>query len=127
MQESNVEAGTTVTHVPLHARPVDIEAEILFLSTQEGGRSTPTRSGYRAPHDFGIDGMLNDAMHEYPDRGLAFPGETVRTLLRLLAPEFQIGRLHHGFAFTVREGACVVARGRVTKLLNRDLANRAGA
>jgi hypothetical protein len=46
-------------------RPPDIEAEICFLSSEDSGKSGPIHSGYRPHHDFGLDGMLNDAYHEY--------------------------------------------------------------
>jgi hypothetical protein len=35
-------------------RPPDIEAEITYLPTAEGGRRSPAASGYRPTHDFGL-------------------------------------------------------------------------
>jgi hypothetical protein len=77
-------------------------------------------------HDFGIHGMLNDAIHEYVGKDSASPGETVSSLLWLLVPELQCGRLHLGFEFTVKEPTPfrIVAHGRITNVLNSDLLKR---
>ena len=99
-----------------YAFPPDIEAEITFVPTQQGGRSTPAFSGYRP--QFYYDEQDWDADHEYPDVESVFPGQTVRTLLRFLSPDAHVGRVRPGLEFQVREGARVVAHGRVTKILH---------
>ena len=96
--------------------PPDIEAEIRFLTAEEGGRHTPARSGYRP--QFYYDGHDWDAHQEYPDAEWVNPGDTARTLLWFLSPDAHVGRVHAGMEFEVREGARVVGRGRVTKILN---------
>lgn len=96
--------------------PPDIEAEIRFLTTEEGGRRTPARSGYRP--QFYYDGQDWAAHQEYPDVEWVHPGETARTLLRFLSPDAHLGRIHVGMEFEVREGAQLVGRGRITKILN---------
>jgi translation elongation factor EF-Tu-like GTPase len=102
-------------------RPPDIEADIRFLSTDDGGRSGPVLSGYRLTHDFSVDGMLNDAHHEYVGVESVAPGTTARAQLWLLAPEYQAGRLYPGFQFTVQEGPHIVAHGEVVHVLNPTL------
>jgi|SRR5437667_11873967 len=96
--------------------PPDVEAEIRFLTPEEGGRRTPVRSGYRP--QFYYDGHDWDAHQEYLDAEWVQPGETARTLLWFLSPEAHLGRVHVGMEFEVREGARVVGRGRITKILN---------
>jgi translation elongation factor EF-Tu-like GTPase len=95
--------------------PPDIEAEIRFLTTEEGGRHTPVRSGYRP--QFYYDGHDWDAHQEYPDIEWVHPGETARTLLWFLSPDAHLGRVHVGMEFEVREGARVVGRGHVMKVI----------
>lgn len=102
-------------------RPPDLVATITFLTTEEGGRSMPAHSGYRPNHDFGLQGTLNDAAHEYVGQETAAPGECVRANLWLLAPELQTGRLYPGFAFTVQEGSRVVGRAVVEQVVNPAL------
>ena len=106
-------------------RPPDIEADITYLSTESGGRKSAVRSGYRPNHDFGLDGMLNDAHHEYAGVESVAPGQTARARIWLLAPDYQLGRLHPGFGFKVLEGAHVVAHAVIVSVLNTAL--RSGA
>ena len=93
----------------------DVEAEITFVPTEQGGRKTPTFSGYRPQFYYG--GQDSAAEHEYPDVEKVMPGQTVRALLRFLSPNFHVGWVHPGLEFQVREGARVVAHGRITKIL----------
>ena len=99
-----------------YAFPPDIEAEITFVPTEDGGRSMPVFSGYRP--QFYYDENDWDAEQEYPDAESVFPGQTVRALLRFVSPDSRVDRVHRGMEFQVREGARVVARGRVTKILH---------
>lgn len=98
--------------------PPDIEAEIRFLTTEEGGRTTPARSGYRP--QFYYDGHDWDAHQVYPDAEWVKPGDSVRTLLWFLSPDVHAGRVHVGMDFEIREGARVVGRGHITKILNLE-------
>ena len=102
-------------------RKPDIEAEIRFLSVEEGGGPGPYRSGLRTTHDLGHGGALSDAMHVFLDRDQASPGGTVLSRMSFLVPEAEQGRLHNGFTFTVQEGMRVVGRGHITKVLNKGL------
>jgi elongation factor Tu len=101
-----------------YAFPPDVEAEITFVPTEQGGRSTPAFSGYRG--QFFYDGHDWDADQEYPDVESVLPGQTVRALLRFASPEMHEGRLRPGTEFQVREGARIVARGKVTKILHLE-------
>ncbi len=103
----------------------DIEADISFISTEAGGKTNAVRSGYRPQHDFGLDGMFNDAHHEYIGVESVPPGTTARAQLWLLAPEFQVGRLFPGFKFSVHEGVHVVAHGIIVSVVNPALRVRA--
>ena len=101
-----------------YAFPPDIEAEIAFVPTEQGGRKTPAFSGYRP--QFYYDSHDWDADQEYPDVESVLPGQTVRALLRFASPDAHVGRVQPGMEFEVREGARVVARGRVTKMLHLE-------
>ena len=106
------------TSTRTYAYPPDIEAEITFVPSEQGGRSTPAFSGYRP--QFYYDGHDWDADQEYPDVESALPGQTVRVLLRFASPDAHVGPVRPGMEFQVREGARVVALGRVTKILHLD-------
>jgi elongation factor Tu len=102
----------------IQRRPPDVEAEITFVPTEQGGRKSAVYSGYRP--QFCYEGQDWDAFHEYPDVEAVLPGQTVRALLLFLSPAAHIGRIHPGMAFEVREGNRVVARGRITRLLGLE-------
>ena len=99
-------------------RPRDIEAEIRFLRTDEGGRQGPARTGYRP--QFYYDGHDWDAVHEYPDREWVYPGDTVTAYMTFLSPDCHVGRIQPGTSFQIREGTKVVAEGRVTRVLELE-------
>ncbi len=80
----------------------DVEASIRFRNTSEGGRAAPCFNGYRG--QFHYDDGIWDAVQEYPDKGSAEPGETVRAYLHFSQPAHHDGRVVEGMAFTVQEG-----------------------
>ncbi|HET6262594.1 MAG TPA: elongation factor Tu [Chloroflexia bacterium] len=109
----------------LPALPRDIEVEITWLTGKQGGRVKPIFTGYRP--QFYYDGRDWDAIHTYPDVELVIPGDTVRAYLSFLSPECHVGRLFPGKEFLIREGAHVVAEGRVTKIMELEAsAERSG-
>jgi translation elongation factor EF-Tu-like GTPase len=98
--------------------PSDVEAEITFLSLEDGGRGSPAFDGYRpqffyAGHDW-------DAVQKYPDVAQVNPGDTVRTYLWFLSPDEHVGRLRPGTAFLIREGRRVVGFGSISRIINLE-------
>jgi translation elongation factor EF-Tu-like GTPase len=99
--------------------PRDVEAEITFLTTEEGGRKTPAFSGYRP--QFYIDGQDFVVVHEFFDVvEPVYPGQTVKAYLSFTYPEYLVKVLHPGKEFLIREGQRVIGRGRVTKILGLE-------
>lgn len=96
----------------------DIEAEITFVRTEDGGRRGPARSGYR-PQCY-YDGLDWDAVQDYGSVEWVFPGQTVTAYLAFLSPECHVGKLYPGKEFLVREGRRTMAHGVVTKLLHLE-------
>ena len=92
----------------------DIEAEVRFLTTAEGGRRGPVKSGYRG--HFFYDGLDWVAVQIYPDSEWVQLGETVRALISFMSPDEHVGKLFPGKEFSIREGK-LVGKGKVTKLL----------
>ena len=99
--------------------PKDVEAEIYFLTAEEGGRHAPIWSGYRP--QFYYDGHDWDAIHNYPDEQEPVnPGHTVTAYLSFLSPHCHVGKLFPGKEFLLREGSHTVGRGRITKILELE-------
>jgi len=103
----------------MHSYPKDAEAQIAFLSTAEGGRKNPVKTGYRP--QFYYDGHNWDAIQTFPDREWVYPGETVIAYIAFLSPEHHRGKLHPGKEFELREGLQIVATGIVTKLVELEI------
>jgi|SRR5256885_15118269 len=103
--------------------PRDIEAQIRFLPTAEGGKKQPVTTGYFV--QFFYDGQNWDAIHTYPDRQWVNPGDVVTAYLAFLDPQNHRGKLYPGKTFEVREGLKTVATGIVTKVIELDHRNSA--
>ncbi|WP_081163320.1 hypothetical protein [Niastella populi] len=97
----------------------EIEAEIQFLTTEEGGRSSFIYSGYRGT--FHYDGQYNSAAQEFIGQVKCYPGNIVNAYMAFAAPEAQIGRLYEGLIFDITEGARIVAHGTILKIFRKDL------
>ena len=97
----------------------DVQAEVTFLRTDEGGYHGPVQSYYfRRPISY--DGLYWDAVFEFALFDWAFPGQTVTTFLAFLSPQCHVGRLKVGKEFLVREGQRTIGRGVVTAILNLE-------
>lgn len=94
----------------------DIAVLLSFVPTDQGGRATPVRSGYRA--QFRYDGQDWDAVHEYPNHDKVAPGATVPVFLNFLSPVALLDNLAVGKPFDVREGSRLVARGHVEEIVD---------
>lgn len=96
----------------------DFEAEITFLTTDEGGRKGYALSGYRP--QFFYEGEDHDAIQEFVDKERVYPGETVTVQLHLLNPELLRDALRVNDHFQIREGLRTVGRGKVTRILKLE-------
>ena len=96
----------------------ELEAEIYYLTTEEGGRKTAIHSGYRG--QFSYDGHDWDAPQEFIDKEICNLGETVKVYLQTTRPEIHTGRFFLGKEFEIREGAKIVGKGKITKIMRSD-------
>ena len=99
----------------------DFIAEIKYLSTDEGGRSTPIKSGYRPHIKFPFSKMMTSAQQKFINQDIVNPGETVNAEIMILSPNFFKHMLKVGMEFKVGEGSKIVANGKLIKILNSDL------
>lgn len=97
-----------------------IEADIYYLTEQEGGRKTPVGNGYRG--QFYYNGKDWDAPQQFMDKVWCNPGETVRVQLQTLSSEYHVGQIKQGMEFETREGSKTVGRGKVLKVFRDDFA-----
>jgi len=95
-----------------------LKAELKFLTSSEGGRRTPTQSGYRPQFYYG--GNDWDAAHAY-NVDLVYPGDHVVATLTFFRPQNHLGKLYSGMPFQIREGARTVANGKILEVLDATL------
>lgn len=96
----------------------ELEADIYYLTEQEGGRKSDVRSGYRG--QFFYDGNDWDASQEFMDKDVCVLGDTVAVRLITLSPLFHVGQFYIGKTFEVREGKKIVGHGKITKIVRED-------
>lgn len=96
----------------------DLEAEIYYLTVEEGGRKTSVKSGYRG--QFYYDGNDWDAQQEFINKQECKPGESVCVYLHTLSPQYHQEKFFVGKGFEIREGAKVVGRGNITNVIRSD-------
>lgn len=98
----------------------EIEAEIRYLTTAEGGRQSGILSGYRGQFYYmGEDFDGFQYFPDFPDGEFVELGKTVRAFVRFSQQrwdDFHSHRITVGMPFDIREGSRVVGRGVVRKL-----------
>ena len=96
----------------------ELEADIYYLTTGEGGRKTTVATSYRG--QFHYDNHDWDAMQQFLDKEWCELGETVKVLLQTASPDFHCGKFLIGKEFEIREGSKVVGKGQISKVLRQD-------
>ena len=101
--------------------PHDIEAELTFLRTEDGGRQSVLIQGvasYRP--QFHYHGQDWDCVVEIAEGAAVAPGDSTIAVLSFLSPQSHLGRLRVGSPFLLREGTRIVAYGAVSRILNLE-------
>lgn len=101
-------------------REPQLEAEIYYLTEQEGGRKTAVNNGYRG--QFHYNGKDWDTPQQFIDKETCNLGETVKVYLQTLSPDFHIGHFFVGQEFETREGSKIVGKGKITRIIRPDIA-----
>lgn len=112
-----------MSNIPFTVETADVEAEVTYLTTEQGGRKKPAFSGYRP--QFVYDGRHWDAIHLYPGKDYVLLGETASVYLSFMSPHCHVGRLYPGKEFSICEGPRVVANGRITRIINLEASAKA--
>ncbi|MEI6100469.1 MAG: hypothetical protein WCP73_01410 [Eubacteriales bacterium] len=98
----------------------DVEAVISFLKTEEGGRKTPCANGYRPAH-LVKDDYLTTGVHQYYEKDLVAPGETVIGTIAFITPEIYPHCLWIGKILKIQEASKIVGYAKITKIFNELL------
>lgn len=101
--------------------PLDFIATIYYKTTEEGGRKTPAKNGYRPQIKFPFEVMQNCACQTFIDTEWVSPGETIEAEIRMFSSRVFEGRLSMGQIFELREGMRIVATGVIKEIINESL------
>ena len=92
-----------------------IQAEVIYIPTEKGGRKGPMADGYRP--QFYYDGNDWDANQTFPYTKIVYPGDTVTAEFTFLHPTAHNEKIKPGLIFLLREGYKVVGYGKVKLIL----------
>jgi hypothetical protein len=98
-------------------RSPDIEAEVWFIPTEEGGKSKPAFSGYRPQHLI-MDNYQTSGEHQYINKEQVNPGERAIAKIWFISPEVYPKSLWIGREIEIKEGSWLVGCAKVTKIFN---------
>ena len=99
----------------------DFIATLRYKTTEQGGRKTAAKTGYRPQVKFDFDEMQTSGQQTFIDRGLVFPGDTVEAEIKILSVEHFANRLTEKMQFEFREGATVIGTGIIKRIINDKL------
>ncbi|MBD3638270.1 MAG: hypothetical protein HUJ25_13035 [Crocinitomicaceae bacterium] len=102
-----------------HFNP-NIIAELYFLTTEEGGRKTPCRSGFRPIMRIPELDTATTASPKFINQEIVSPGETVIASITLLVPEMFKNYMQTGKGFELFEGHNRIAKGNVIEVLSME-------
>jgi translation elongation factor EF-Tu-like GTPase len=100
---------------------VDFIAEIRYLTSEEGGRNMPTRSGYRPQLKFDFAEMQTSGNQTFLDKDVVYPGETVMAEIKILSVDYFAYKLTENMKFDFREGSKIIGTGVIKKIINEKL------
>jgi len=104
----------------------DFIAKLKYRTTEQGGRKTPAKNGYRPQVKFDFTEMQASGQQTFIDQETVSPGDTIEAKIKILSPDYFVGRLNEGMHFEFREGATVIGTGEIKHIINDKLENPAG-
>jgi Elongation factor Tu C-terminal domain len=99
----------------------DFIAKLTYMTTEQGGRQTPAKSGYRPQVKFDFTEMQTSGQQTFIDKETVLLGDTVDAKIKILTPELFAGSLTEGMQFEFREGAKVIGIGEIKYIVNDKL------
>lgn len=99
----------------------DFIAILTYKTTEQGGRKTPAKTGFRPKVKFDFDEMQTTGQQTYIDRELVFPGDTVEAEINILSVDHFANKLTEKMEFEFIEGASVIGTGIIKHIINDKL------
>ncbi|MDQ0966001.1 hypothetical protein QFZ20_001404 [Flavobacterium sp. W4I14] len=95
----------------------DFIATLTYRTTEEGGRKTPAKTGYRSQIKFDFDEMQTSGQQLFIDCEWVYPGEKVDAEIKIVSADYFAGRLTEGMEFEFREGSSIMGIGKIKHLI----------
>lgn len=99
----------------------DFIATLTYKTTEQGGRKTAAKTGYRPQMKFDFEEMQTSGQQTFIDRELVFPGDTVKAEIKIQSFDQFANRLTEKMQFEFREGATVIGTGIIKHIINDKL------
>ncbi|RZJ87796.1 MAG: hypothetical protein EOO20_15235 [Chryseobacterium sp.] len=99
----------------------DFIATLTYRTTEQGGRKTPAKTGYRPQTKFDFDEMQTSGQQLFIDCQYVYPGGKVDAEIKIVSADYFAGRLTEGMEFEFREGSTIMGRGKIKHVLNELL------
>ena len=99
----------------------DFVATLKYKTTQEGGRSTPAKTGYRPGVLFDFDSMQTTGCQTFLNKEIVYPGDSVIAEIKILSVDHFAGKLKEGMNFYFCEGSKIIGSGTIEKITNTKL------
>lgn len=99
----------------------DFIATLTYRTTEQGGRKTPAKTGYRSQVKFDFEEMQTSGQQTFIDREYVFPGDTVEAEITILSVDHFANKLTEKMEFEFREGETVIGTGTIKHIINDKL------
>lgn len=100
----------------------DFKANLVFKTSEEGGRNTPVFSGYRPHIEFdNYPEYLTSGSQTYLNKVKVLPGDTVEAKIKILGTEYFSRRLYVDKGFKFCEGQRTIGIGKIIEVYNEQL------
>lgn len=102
-------------------KKVDFIAELTYFTTEQSGRKTPAKSGYRPQVKFEFTDKQTSGQQIFIDKEIVYPGDKVLAKIKIVSPCFYVESLEVGMKFEFREGATIIGTGELKNIINDRL------
>ena len=105
----------------MHRFKPDFIATVTYALPDQGGRTTPVRSGYQPVIRFNDSGYATSAENVLTDREQLYLGETAEVNITIQSVELLCNRLLVGQQFEIYEPPKLVGTGFIKQIVNKSL------
>jgi len=99
----------------------DFIANLFYHPTENGGRKTPAKTGYRPQIKFDFTENSSSGIQKFIGKEFVLPGEEVCAEITILSPSFFENKLEVGMQFIFSEGKVIIGTGKIIEITNQTL------